>query len=149
MGVAVIRGRRAGGRMRILGLDYGQKRVGVAVSDELGVAARGIGFIRRESDRQLLGEVGKLVLEYQVEKIVIGYPVRTDGTKGPECERVDGFAALAAESLALPVVRWDETLTTKEAEGYLIEAGVPWKKRRGMIDSLSAAIILQEYLNRS
>ncbi len=135
--------------MRILGLDYGQKRVGVAVSDELGVAARGIGFIRRESDRQLLGEVGKLVLEYQVEKIVIGYPVRTDGTKGPECERVDGFAALAAESLALPVVRWDETLTTKEAEGYLIEARVPWKKRRGMIDSLSAAIILQEYLNRS
>lgn len=62
---------------------------------------------------------------------------------------MDGFAALAAESLALPVVRWDETLTTKEAEGYLIEARVPWKKRRGMIDSLSAAIILQEYLNRS
>lgn len=135
--------------MRTLGVDYGLKRVGLAVCDELGVVSRAIGFIPRKNDRQCLEELARFVAEYQVEKIVIGYPVRTDGTEGAECAMVDRFAKLMEERFALPVIKWDETLTTKEAEEILISVGMPWKKRKGHIDSLSAALILQGYLNHS
>lgn len=134
--------------MRILGIDYGTRRMGLAVSDELAVVARGIGRLQCSSERQTLEEIAKIVTEYQVAKVVIGYPVRTDGLKGAMCERVDRFAGLIGEALKLPVIKWDETLTTCEAEEILKNKGMTWQKRKKQVDELAAVLILQEYLNR-
>lgn len=135
--------------MRMLGIDYGTKRVGLAISDELGIAARGIGVVYRRSDRQCLEEIARVVGEYHVGRIVVGYPVRTDGTIGVECERVERFTDLIRGRLPLPVVKWDETLTTCEAEDILKEKGMSWQKRKRHIDELAAVLILQGYLDHS
>lgn len=134
--------------MRMLGIDYGTKRIGLAISDELGIAARGMGVVRRRSDRQCLEEISLVAWECQVGRVIIGYPVRTDGTIGRECERVDSFAGLISERLALPVVKWDETLSTCEAEDILKGKGMAWQKRKRHIDELAAVLILQGYLDR-
>ncbi len=134
--------------MRILGIDYGTKRIGLAVSDELAIVARGLGSLQGSSERQTQEEIARIVTEYQVAKIVIGYPVRTDGLKGAMCERVDKFAHRLGESLGLTVVKWDETLSTCEAEEILRQRGMNWQKRKKHVDELAAVVILQEYLNR-
>lgn len=122
--------------------------MGLAVSDELAIAARGIGRIERSSERQTIGEIAGIVTEYQVATVVIGYPVRTDGLKGAMCERVDKFARLLEDSLGLPVVKWDETLSSREADSILKNKGMTWQKRKKHVDELAAVLILQEYLNR-
>jgi putative Holliday junction resolvase len=134
--------------MRILGLDYGSKRIGVAMCDELGLTAQGLATITRKNRSRDVEAIRKLLQSHGVEKIVIGYPLRLDGTEGIQCEKVNRFASLLESTFAIPVVKWDETLTTKEAENILLEASVRRKKRKNVIDRLAACLILQDYLSR-
>lgn len=133
--------------MRILGLDYGEKRIGVALCDELGLTAQVLTTVIRKSWRRDVGSIAALVEAYGVEKIVIGYPLRLDGTEGIQCEKVLRFARRLEAALGIPVIPWDETLTTKEAEEILSRSGVPPRKRRGVVDRLAASLILQSYLD--
>ncbi|HVO67542.1 MAG TPA: Holliday junction resolvase RuvX [Syntrophales bacterium] len=133
--------------MRILGLDYGSKRIGVAICDELGITAQGLATITRKNRRQVLEEIAGFIRTYAVEKIVIGYPVKLDGTEGIQCDKINKFARLLESAFALPVTKWDETLTTKEAEEILIMSNVRREHRKSKIDKLAAVLILQGYLD--
>jgi len=133
--------------MRILGLDYGAKRIGVAVSDELGMTAQGLTVIERKNKKKDLEALGHYVRTYGAEKIVVGYPLRLDGTVGIQCEKVDRFIHALEVVFPLPVIRRDETLTTKEAEEVLRTANVRPQKRRALVDKIAAAMILQGYLD--
>lgn len=135
--------------MRILGLDYGEKRIGVAVCDELGLTAQGLPTISRKTKKHDLEIFANIINEYNVEKIVIGYPLRLDGSEGIQCEKVNRFAALLDKIFSLSVIKWPETLSTKEAEEILINSGVSWRKRKKEVDKLAACIILQSYLDSS
>ena len=134
--------------MRILGLDYGEKRMGVAVCDELGLTAQGLPTIIRKTKKHDLEILKNIIKNYNIEKIVIGYPVRLDGLEGIQCEKVNRFASLLEKNFFLPVVKWPETLSTKEAEEILIKSGVRWKKRKDKVDKLAACLILQGYLDK-
>ena len=134
--------------MRILGLDYGDRRIGVAVSDELGITARGLATIVRRGLKRDLDELERMIGACGAEKIVIGFPVRLDGTAGIQCEKVDRFIRALEKRFTLPVERWDESLSTWEAEEILSEALVNRKKRKAVVDRLAASIILQDYLNK-
>jgi putative Holliday junction resolvase len=133
--------------MRILGLDYGSKRIGVAICDELGMTAQGLATIARKNRRHDLEEIAGFIKTYSVEKIVIGYPIRLDGTEGIQCEKVGKFASLLESAFSMPVIKWDETLSTKEAEEILIRAKVARDKRKNIVDKLAASLILQGYLD--
>jgi putative Holliday junction resolvase len=128
-------------------LDYGEKRIGVAICDELGLTAQGLPTIIRKTKKHDWEILGGLISNYKVEKIVIGYPVRLDGSEGIQCEKVNRFTALLEATFSLPVVKWPETLSTKEAEEILINSGVRWEKRKKMVDKLAACLILQGYLD--
>jgi len=133
--------------MRILCLDYGDRRIGVAVCDELGMIARGVATVARRYWKRDIERIAALVREYGAERVVVGYPVRLDGTEGIQCEKVNGFVAALEEGIDIPVVRWNEALSTKEAEGLLREADVNHRKRKAIVDQMAAAIILQDYLD--
>jgi putative Holliday junction resolvase len=133
--------------MRILSLDYGSKRIGVAVCDELGMTAQGLATIARKNRRKDLEEIAGFIRTYNVEKIVIGYPIRLDGTEGIECEKINKFASLLESTFSLPVIKWDETLSTKAAEEILIRANIARKRRKNIVDKLAASLILQGYLD--
>lgn len=133
--------------MRILGLDYGSRRIGVAICDELGLTAHGVGTVIRRNRDADLAAIGEIIRRYGVERIVIGYPLRLDGSEGIQCEKINRFVRRLEMRFSLPVVRHDETLSTKEAEVLLREAGVRVDKRRGMVDRFAASIILQGYLD--
>lgn len=133
--------------LRILGLDYGEKRIGVAVCDELGMTAQGLPTLSRKTKKHDLEMLGQWIRNYAVEKIVIGYPLRLDGSEGIQCEKVNRFADLLSKSFSLPVVKWPETMSTKEAEEILISSGVRWQKRKEKVDRLAACLILQSYLD--
>ena len=133
--------------LRILGLDYGEKRIGVAVSDELGMTAQGLPTIIRKDKKHDWESLRRMIHDYNVEKIVVGYPVRLDGSEGIQCEKVNRFALLMEKTFALPVMKWPETLSTKEAEEILINSGIRWEKRKKMVDKLAASLILQSYLD--
>jgi putative Holliday junction resolvase len=133
--------------LRILCLDYGEKRIGAAICDDLGMTAQGLPTIIRKSKKHDLDILGNLIKSYNVEKIVIGYPVRLDGSEGIQCEKVNRFSVLLDKTFSLPVIKWPETLSTKEAEEILINSGVRWQKRKKMVDKLAACLILQNYLD--
>jgi putative Holliday junction resolvase len=133
--------------MKIVGLDYGEKRIGVAVSDELGMTAQGLTTIVRKGLKKDIEEIGRIVGACGADRIVVGYPIRLDGTPGIQCEKVDRFIEALERTSAVPVERWDESLSTWEAEEILTEALVRGKKRKAVIDKLAASIILQGYLN--
>lgn len=133
--------------MRILGLDYGSRRIGVALCDELGMAARGVATLVRKNREADLAAIATLVARHGVERIVVGYPLRLDGSEGIQCEKVNGFIRRLEARFSLPVVRWDETLSTKEAEELLRDRGVRAEKRRAEVDRVAAALILQGYLD--
>jgi putative holliday junction resolvase len=135
--------------LRILGMDYGEKRIGVAICDELGLTAQGLPTIIRKTKKHDLEILANLIKSYDVEKIVIGYPVRLDGSEGIQCDKVNRFALLLNNAFSLPVIKYTETLSTKEAEEILINSGLNWKKRKTMVDKLAACIILQGYLDSS
>jgi putative Holliday junction resolvase len=133
--------------LRILCLDYGEKRIGAAICDELGMTAQGLPTIIRKNKKHDLDILVKLIKSYNVEKIVIGYPVQLDGSEGIQCEKVNRFSVLLEKTFSLPVIKWPETLSTKEAEEILINSGVRWQKRKKMVDKLAACLILQGYLD--
>ncbi len=135
--------------MRILGLDYGSRRIGVALCDELGMTAQGIATIARKNRETGLGAIADLVRRYGVERIVVGYPLRLDGSEGIQCEKINRFVRRLEALLSLPVIRWDETFSTKEAEELLRERGVSRGKRREVVDRVAACLILQGYLDAS
>jgi len=128
-------------------LDYGDKRIGVAVCDELGFTAQGLPTIIRKNKKHDWAILRNLVNHYTVEKIVVGYPVKMDGSEGIQCEKVNRFKSLLEKTFRLPVEKWPETLSTKEAEEILINSGVRWEKRKKMVDQLAASLILQSYLD--
>jgi putative Holliday junction resolvase len=132
--------------MRILGLDVGDKRIGVAVSDPLGMTAQGVTVIRREDPERDLERLGRLARELGVGQVVVGLPRRTDGTLGAEARVVGDFAARLERVLGIPVVLWDERFTSAAAEKLLVSADVRRARRRRVIDKVAAALILQNYL---
>jgi putative holliday junction resolvase len=136
-----------GGRMRVLGLDYGSQRIGVAICDELGMTAQGVDTIVRKNRDADLATIAGYIERFAVEKIVVGYPLRLDGSEGIQCEKVNRFIRRLQTRLSIPVIRRDETLSTKEAEEILREKGVRREKRKGIVDRLAACIILQGYLD--
>ena len=136
--------------MRILGLDYGSKTVGVAVSDPLGITAQGVSTIWRKQEnklRQTLTQIGKLVEDYQVERIVLGYPKNMNNTVGERALKSLEFKEMLERRTGLPVVMWDERLTTVEANRTLMESGVRRENRKQYLDELAAIFILQSYLD--
>jgi putative Holliday junction resolvase len=133
--------------LRLLGLDYGEKRIGVAICDELGLTAQGLPTIMSKNKKHDLEILRNLINNYNVEKIVVGYPVKIDGSEGIQCDKVNRFASLLNAAFSLDVIKWPETLSTKEAEEILINSGVRWKKRKNNVDKLAACLILQSYLD--
>lgn len=141
--------------MRVLGLDYGTKTVGVAVSDPLGITAQPLETIERKSENKLrrtLARIETIIAEYgeageHVELIVLGYPKNMSGTEGARCEATCAFKEDLERRTGLEVVLWDERLTTVEAERILIESGVRRENRKTYIDKMAAAVILQNYLD--
>ncbi|WP_421616819.1 Holliday junction resolvase RuvX [Brevibacillus sp. TJ4] len=132
---------------RILGLDVGDKTIGVAVSDEMGWTAQGLETIRRESKEKDLARLNEWIAQYQVAEIVVGLPKNMNGTIGPRAELCQAFATFLQERTSLPVHMWDERLTTMAAEKMLISADVSRKKRKTVIDKMAATLILQGYLD--
>lgn len=136
--------------MRILGLDYGTKTTGVAVSDPLGWTAQGVEIIRRQEEehhKATLNRIAEICEQYKVEKIVLGLPKNMNNTIGERGEKTLIFKQKLEAKLKLPVVTWDERLSTVAAESVLLEADVSRKKRKNVIDKLAATIILQNYLD--
>lgn len=134
-------------RGRILALDFGSRRIGVAVSDPLGITAQQLPAIRREGDRKDIEAIARTAGEYGVETVVIGLPMHSDGSEGTQAARARAFGEKVRERLGLPVVPWDERMTTAQAERYLIDAGVRREKRKEVRDSLAAALLLQSALD--
>lgn len=131
---------------RILALDYGTKRIGVALSDELGWTAQPLEtFERRTLDRDV-AHIAALVGSHDVRQVVLGLPLQLDGREGPAIKAMREFAATLEAGLPVPLVLWDERLTTKAAEDLLIAADVSRKKRKGAVDRVAAALLLQSYL---
>lgn len=136
--------------MRIMGLDYGSKTVGVAISDPLGITAQGIKIIRREKEtklRQTLARIEALIKEYQVEMIVLGFPKNMNNTIGDRAEKSLAFKEMLEKRTGLDVVMWDERLTTVEANRTLMEGKVRREDRSKYVDMLAAVYILQGYLD--
>lgn len=136
--------------MRIMGLDYGSKTVGVAVSDPLGLTAQGIETIVRKEEnklRQTLARIETLAKEYEVEKIVLGLPKNMNNTIGERAEKSLEFKAMLERRTGLSVVMWDERLTTVEAERTLMESNIRREERKKYIDKIAAVFILQGYLD--
>lgn len=138
--------------MRIMGLDYGSKTVGVAVSDALGITAQGVEIIRRKSEkrlRQTLARIEDLIEEYQVGSIVLGFPKHMDNTIGDRAEKSLEFQEILKKRTGLPVVMWDERLTTVEADRTMAQTGVRREDRKKYVDELAAMFILQGYLDHN
>lgn len=133
--------------MRIMGLDVGEKTIGVAVSDELGWTAQGIEVIRRQDMKADLTRLKTLAEEYTINEIVIGLPKNMNGTIGEKGKEIQRFAMVLQEETSFPVVLWDERLTTVAAERALLEADVSRRKRKKVIDKMAAVFILQNYLD--
>lgn len=136
--------------MRILGLDYGSKTVGVAVSDSLGLTAQGVEIIRRKSEnkmRQTLARIEELIAQYQVEKIVLGLPKNMNNTLGDRAEKSLELKETLERRTGLAVVMWDERLTTVSANRVLMETGVRRENRKEHVDEIAAIFILQGYLD--
>lgn len=131
---------------RILGLDVGNKTIGVAVSDLLGYTAQGVTTIRRETLDKDLEVLQEFIREYDVELIVVGLPKNMNGTIGPQGQKVKDFSNFLKKRIQPNIIYWDERLTTVEAERTLLEADVSRKKRKKVIDKLAAVYILQSYL---
>ncbi|MCM3572000.1 Holliday junction resolvase RuvX [Mesobacillus subterraneus] len=135
--------------MRIMGLDVGSKTVGIALSDELGWTAQGLETLKINEEENVFGfdEIGKIIKEYEVGKVVVGLPKNMNGTIGPRGEASQFYARELEERFGIPAILWDERLTTVAAERVLLEADMSRKKRKKVIDKMAAVMILQGYLN--
>ncbi len=132
--------------MRVAALDVGEARIGVAVSDELGITAQGIGVVRRVGGQRDLDALATLLEPYAPVRLVVGLPLTLAGVEGPQAQKVRAFAEKAAARLALPLEFWDERLTTVAAERALLEADVSRRRRREVVDQVAATLILQGWL---
>ena len=137
--------------MRILGLDFGSKTVGVAISDELLLTAQGVEIIRRKAPgklRQTLARIEEIIAQYGgVDRIVLGYPKNMNNTEGERCERTKEFAEMLTKRTGLEVVLWDERLTTVAADNSMMEMGIRRENRKEYVDEIAAIFILQGYLD--
>lgn len=136
--------------MRIMGLDFGSKTVGVAISDALLMTAQGIEIIRRKEEnklRQTLARIEELIVEYEVEEIVLGLPKNMNATEGIRAELTMEFKEKLERRTGLPVHMWDERLTTVAADKTMMEAGIRREKRKDYVDMIAATLILQGYLD--
>lgn len=136
--------------MRIMGLDLGSKTVGVAISDPMLITAQGIEIIRRKDEnklRQTLARIEALIVEYEVERIVLGLPKNMNGTLGERAQASLAFQEKLERRTGLPVVMWDERLTTVAADRAMMEAGIRREDRRDHVDKIAACFILQGYLD--
>lgn len=136
--------------MRVMGLDYGSKTIGVAISDPLGLTAQGIEIIRREEENKLrksLRRIEELIAEYQVEEIVLGFPKNMNNTIGERAEKSLQLKETLERRCKLPVIMWDERLTTVEANRTLMESKVRRENRSKYVDMIAAVFILQGYLD--
>lgn len=131
---------------RILGLDVGSKTIGLAVSDALGITAQGLETIRRKNRRVDLEALQKVITQFAVAELVVGYPLHMSGKAGAQSERMAQFAELLREEFHLPVHLWDERLTTAQANRVLREAELSIRKRAGAVDRMAAVLILQSFL---
>ncbi len=132
-----------------MGLDMGSRIIGVAVSDELGMTAQGFKTIRRRSMEEDLKELSLIIAQFKIDKIVVGLPINMNGTMGKQAEMVFQWKKAAKEKISLPILTWDERLSTVEASKILLEANLSRKKRKGVIDKVAAVLILQGYLHQS
>lgn len=136
--------------MRLLALDFGSKTVGVAVSDELGLTATGVEIVRRKSPdklRQTLARIEALIEEYQVDKVILGYPVMLDGSEGERVRKTKEFAQMLARRTGKEIIFQDERLTTVEAYEIMDFMGIKKEDRYQYVDMVAAKVILEDYLN--
>jgi putative Holliday junction resolvase len=133
--------------MKILGLDMGSKRIGVAVSDGLGITAQGFATFERESDQALIARLRDVVGREGIQEIVVGLPLNMNGSCGPQAKNAACFAEILKEKLDIPVKLWDERMSTQEVERIMVKADISRSKRKKKIDTLAAQVILQSYLN--
>ena len=131
---------------RILALDYGTKRIGVALSDELGWTAQPLETLNRRTLDRDIAHIASLVGTHEVGQVLLGFPLQLDGREGPAILAMREFQARLEQGVPVPVILWDERLTTKAAEDLLIAADVSRKKRKGVVDRIAASILLQSYL---
>jgi len=132
---------------RVLGIDYGERRVGIAISDEAGIIAMPLCVLMVEHPKQALDEVQRLIREKQAGQVVVGMPLNLNGTRGPAAEAVSRFVLRLRAAVTLPVETWDERLSSKAAERILIDAEVRREKRKNVIDQVAAQIMLQSFLD--
>jgi putative Holliday junction resolvase len=135
--------------MRTMGLDIGSHTIGVAVSDELGITAQGLKTLKRKSMEEDLKEIEMIVRQFEIGEIVVGLPKNMDGTIGKQAEIVLNWVKILMDRVNIPVVSWDERLSTVGASKVLLEADLSRKKRKKVIDKLAAVLILQGYLDQS
>lgn len=131
---------------RVLGLDVGSRRIGIAVSDPLGVTAQGLETLQRKNKRTDFERLGKVILEYQVKEIVVGLPLRMSGMEGTQAEKMHDFADEIRKRFRLPVHLWDERLTSAEANRLLRETDLSIEKRGKAVDRMAAVLILQGWM---
>ncbi len=134
--------------MRILGLDVGDRRIGVAISDPLGLSAQALAVLERRNEAADIEELAALIEKYEVERIVVGLPRSLDGSIGRQAEKTLAFSKALSQRFAIPVESWDERLSTVAAERVLRDAKVKRDKRKRHRDAIAAALILQGYLER-
>lgn len=131
---------------RVLALDYGTVRIGVALSDELGWTAQPLETLKRRTLDRDIAHIASLVTAHEVRQVLLGFPLQLDGREGTAIQAMREFQARLEAGVSVPVILWDERLTTKSAEDLLIAADVSRKKRKGVVDRIAASILLQSYL---
>jgi putative Holliday junction resolvase len=132
---------------RVLALDVGDRRIGMAVSDPMGITAQPVGTLDRSQTAAPFDEIIKTAMSYEAGSILVGLPKKLDGTSSPQTEKVEAFLEELRQQTDIPVLTWDERFTTRSAEASLIESSVRRKNRKKMIDSVAAQIMLQHYLD--
>jgi putative Holliday junction resolvase len=133
--------------MRVMALDVGDKTIGVAISDALLLTAQFRPTIRRKDLKSDIEMLQKLVVENEVHEIIVGQPLHMNGKESPQSQKIARFAEQLRQALGLPIVFWDERLTSFEAEQHLQQMGLNWRQRREQVDKIAAMIILQNYLD--
>ena len=133
--------------MRILALDHGTKRIGVAVSDETKTIAQPLEYIPAEPFADFLERLKKLLLEKEIDLVLVGLPRNMDGTYGPAAQKVQAFVAVLRSAITVPIKTWDERLTSSQANRILIQGKVRRDQRKEKVDKMAAAILLQSYLD--
>lgn len=134
---------------RVLGLDVGSKRIGIAVSDPLGITAQGLETLQRQNKRLDFEHLAKIIDQQQVVQIVVGYPLRMSGEEGAQAEKMQRFAQELRERFGLPVHLWDERLTSAEANRLLRETDMSIRRRGQVVDQMAAVLILQSWMEHS